>query len=129
MPHEIDIQIGKKFDCLRQIRGLSQAKLGEKIGVKFQQVQKYETGVNRISCSRLWMISRALEQPLASLFEKLEHDAETIKSGSRKSIVLHFGSAEVDRLQREFLKPPPVKRRAVMKLVKSIAAPEAHGWQ
>ena len=61
MPHEIDILVGQRIRAVRRVRGVTQTELAEKVGVKFQQVQKYETGMNRVSCSRLVMIAEALE--------------------------------------------------------------------
>ncbi len=68
MPHPIDIQVGKTIRHRRWALDMSQAELGEKIGVKFQQVQKYELGTNRISASRLWEVSKALDVPISFFF-------------------------------------------------------------
>ena len=66
----VDIYIGARVRDRRIALGLSQDVLGEKLGVSFQQVQKYERGVNRISAARLFEICRALKLPLASMFER-----------------------------------------------------------
>jgi len=71
MAQEIDIVIGQRVRALRRVRGLSQADLGAKIGVQFQQVQKYETGVNRISCSRIQFIADVLDVPVSDFFINL----------------------------------------------------------
>lgn len=68
MTHPIDKHVGQKTRTLRVIRGMTQQQLAEKIGVKFQQVQKYETGANRISSSRLYEIANALEVPIKDFF-------------------------------------------------------------
>ena len=57
---DIDVYIGKKLRYMRELRGLSQETLGEKLGIAFQQIQKYEKGVNRISASRLYLASCSL---------------------------------------------------------------------
>ena len=72
MYHEADVHIGRKLRERRMALGLSQIALGEKLGVSYQQVQKYETGANRISGSRLWEISKILKAPVGSFFEGLE---------------------------------------------------------
>ena len=71
MPRETDIHIGRRLREARLARGLSQGALGKKLGVTFQQVQKYESGANRIGGSRLWDISGILEVPVAYFFEGL----------------------------------------------------------
>lgn len=68
-PDPLDIIVGGNVRRLRAARGLSQERLGEKLGLTFQQVQKYEKGANRISSSRLVKIARALEVHPARLFE------------------------------------------------------------
>lgn len=69
MTHMIDSHVGKKIRYQRWRIGMTQAVLAERIGVKFQQVQKYETGANRISASRLWEAAKALEVPITFFFE------------------------------------------------------------
>lgn len=69
MKHPVDVHVGKKVRHRRWIVGMTQQQLGQHVGIKFQQVQKYETGMNRISASRLWDISVALEVPVAHFFE------------------------------------------------------------
>jgi transcriptional regulator with XRE-family HTH domain len=68
MPHPIDVMVGKRIRLRRVQLGLSQTELGHKLGVTFQQIQKYENGANRVSCSRLYETSVALEVPIAYFF-------------------------------------------------------------
>ncbi len=78
MYHVADVHIGKRVRERRLALGMSQIVLGEELGVSYQQVQKYETGANRISGSRLWEISLILKAPVASFFEGLQDgDAPT----------------------------------------------------
>lgn len=70
----VDAEVGARVRDRRIAIGLSQTDLGEKIGTTFQQVQKYERGVNRISCSRLVAIADALETPAAHFLEGLAAD-------------------------------------------------------
>jgi transcriptional regulator with XRE-family HTH domain len=77
MTHPVDMYVGKRIRHRRWALSMSQAALGEKIGVKFQQVQKYEIGANRISASRLWEVSKALDVPISFFFlpgDQLEQD-------------------------------------------------------
>jgi len=66
----VDAYIGTRMRDERTALGLSQEALGEKLGVSFQQVQKYEKGINRVSAARLFEICRALKIPLSSMFER-----------------------------------------------------------
>ena len=61
MPHPVDVHVGSAIRKLRRDAGMTQQQLAEMVGIKFQQIQKYETGANRVSASRLWEIARALE--------------------------------------------------------------------
>jgi transcriptional regulator with XRE-family HTH domain len=68
MPHPIDVIVGKRIRLRRLQLSLSQTDLGQKLGVAFQQVQKYEKGTNRVSCSRLYDISQILDVPVTYFF-------------------------------------------------------------
>lgn len=72
MPHKIDQHVGKEIRKARKLRGMTQQELADATGVKFQQIQKYETGANRVSASRLWEIANALDVALMSLFPPAE---------------------------------------------------------
>ncbi len=73
MPHPIDLMVGKRIRLRRVQLGLSQTELGQKLGVTFQQVQKYENGTNRVSCSRLYETATALEVPISFFFMDSTH--------------------------------------------------------
>ncbi|MFV1573724.1 helix-turn-helix transcriptional regulator [Phaeobacter sp. JH20_30] len=68
MSHPIDTYAGKQVRQIRLSKGVSQAQLGEQVGVKFQQIQKYETAANRVSASRLYEIAKALDASILSFF-------------------------------------------------------------
>ncbi len=71
-PHPIDIHVGSRVKLRRNMLGISQEKLGEALGLTFQQVQKYERGANRISASRLLEIARVLEVPIAFFYDDVD---------------------------------------------------------
>lgn len=73
-PDPIDVRVGLRVRDLRVRRGLNQSQLGRALGLTFQQVQKYEKGTNRISCSKLVRIAETLSVPAAYFFEGLESD-------------------------------------------------------
>src|ERR1051325_4708248 len=68
-PNPIDVRVGARLRLRRNMLGLSQEKLGEAIGLTFQQVQKYERGANRIGASRLYELSRILDVPVSFFFD------------------------------------------------------------
>ncbi|WP_366655106.1 helix-turn-helix domain-containing protein [Fodinicurvata sp. EGI_FJ10296] len=71
-PHPVDSHVGRRIRQRRMLMGMSQEKLGEAIGLTFQQVQKYERAANRISASKLYDISRALDVPVSFFFEDVD---------------------------------------------------------
>jgi transcriptional regulator with XRE-family HTH domain len=76
MYHKTDVHIGRRMRERRVQMGLSQSELAEGLGISFQQVQKYESGANRISGSRLWDISKLLQVPVGYFFEGLQQTVE-----------------------------------------------------
>lgn len=68
-PHPVDLHVGLRLRGLRKLRRLGQGALAETLGISFQQVQKYETGANRISASKLFEIAEFLEVSIAYFFE------------------------------------------------------------
>ena len=77
MPHPVDVHVGKRIRHRRWLTGMTQQQLAETVGIKFQQIQKYETGANRVSASRLWDIAKALEVDVAFFFEGLSSNGGT----------------------------------------------------
>jgi transcriptional regulator with XRE-family HTH domain len=75
MAHPTDIHIGQRVREKRMALGLSQTALADKLQISFQQVQKYESGANRISGSRLWEMSQVLGEPVSYFFEGLAEDS------------------------------------------------------
>jgi transcriptional regulator with XRE-family HTH domain len=71
MSDEIDLHLGKRMRRRRRLLGLTQQQLAEACGVRFQQIQKYECGANRVSAARLWLIAGALNVPVDYFFEGL----------------------------------------------------------
>ena len=72
MKHPVNIHVGRRVRHCRWMKGMTQQQLGDKVGVKFQQIHKYETGANRISASRMWGIAAALDVPVTFFFDGLE---------------------------------------------------------
>jgi transcriptional regulator with XRE-family HTH domain len=71
MADDIDLHLGKRLRRRRRLLGLTQQQLAETVGVRFQQIQKYECGANKISAARLWRLAQALEVPIAYFYDGL----------------------------------------------------------
>jgi transcriptional regulator with XRE-family HTH domain len=69
--HEIDLHLGRRMRRRRRLLGMTQRQLADVCGVRFQQIQKYECGANRLSAARLWQIAGALDVPVSYFFEGL----------------------------------------------------------
>lgn len=120
MPHQVDVHVGKRVRHRRWLVGMTQQQLAEKVGIKFQQIQKYETGANRISASRLWDIAEALEVPVSFFFEGLE---ETAKDEDQKSGVPAdlMGDKEALDLVRSYYAIPENQRRRLFDLARVLS--------
>ncbi len=79
MTNEIDKHLGKRLRMRRRSLGLTQQQIAEAVGVRFQQIQKYECGANRISAARLWLLAKALQSPVGVFFDEMSEDAETVE--------------------------------------------------
>ena len=71
MKHPVDVHVGKRIRHRRWMVGMTQQQLADSVGIKFQQIQKYETGMNRVSASRLWDVARTLGVQIGFFFEGL----------------------------------------------------------
>lgn len=76
MPHPVDVHVGSRLKELRVMNAISQAELGARLGLTFQQIQKYEKGSNRISSSRLWEMARIFNVTVGYFFEGYENGAK-----------------------------------------------------
>jgi len=127
-PNPIDIHVGGRIRLRRTMLGMSQEKLGEQLGITFQQVQKYEKGTNRVGASRLQNIAAILGVPVAFFFEDAPGDAgdaavDGLGENSSTYVVNFLSSSEGLQLNRAFVKiSDPKVRRRIIDLVKAIAA-------
>ena len=121
MTHPVDIHVGKRIRQQRWILGMTQQQLAEAVGIKFQQIQKYETGANRVSASRLWDIARAMSVPIAFFFEGLEEASETEASPARAALE----SKEAMHLVRAFYAIPEHQRRRLVELARVLGSTDA----
>src|SRR5947209_4325552 len=84
MTNDIDRHLGKRLRQRRRTLGLTQQQIAEAVGVRFQQIQKYECGANRISAARLWLLAKALEAPVGAFFDGIEGEAEASEEDESK---------------------------------------------
>jgi len=119
MKHPVDVHVGKRIRHRRWMVGMTQQQLAEKVGIKFQQIQKYETGMNRVSASRLWDISDALSVPVSFFFEGLTPHEETESAGSLPADIL--GDKEALELVRSYYAIPENQRRRLFELARVLS--------
>ncbi len=117
-PHPIDVHVGGRLRMRRTLLGMSQTTLGEAIGVTFQQMQKYEKGMNRISASRLFDLSRVLDVPVEYFFDDMPAPvAASSPATEKRGRVKEPPSYELD----------PMAKRQTLELVRAyykISDPE-----
>jgi transcriptional regulator with XRE-family HTH domain len=128
-PNPIDVHVGSRVRFRRMLLGMSQEKLGERLGLTFQQIQKYEKGINRIGASRLFDLAQVLGVPVQFFYEEVpaaeppplvsEGFAEKPAEGS---IVEFLRSRDGLELNKAFVRISDAKaRRAIVDLVRSLA--------
>ena len=127
-PNPVDVHVGGRVRMRRILIGLSQEKLGEQLGLTFQQVQKYEKGSNRISASRLWQMARILGVPVAFFFDDIPDTPNESsqpgfgESAGETALMDFLSSTEGFQLNRAFsqIEQPNVRRKLV-ELAKALA--------
>ena len=129
-PNPIDSHVGSRVRLRRMLLGMSQEKLGEQLGLTFQQVQKYEKGVNRIGASRLFDLSQVLGVPIQFFYDEAPNSATAphgMQAGfadrpAETYVVDFLASREGLELNKAFVRiEEPRVRRAIVDLVRSLA--------
>ena len=122
--HPIDTHVGKRVRIRRKILSMSQTKLGDTIGLTFQQIQKYERGANRIGASRLFELSEVLDVPVSYFFDDLPEDLRAL-SGRQQDPSMPsdpLGEPISLELVRAYAKiENPVTRKSLFNLAKALA--------
>jgi transcriptional regulator with XRE-family HTH domain len=132
-PDPVDIHVGARLRQRRALRGLSQEKLAEAVGLTFQQIQKYERGVNRVGASRLHQFGRVLEVPVSYFFDEMPGAAAHAPAAGfaeEKPGFAHDPMARRETLElvRAYYRIGDEKvRRRIFDLVKAIAGPPEGG--
>jgi len=121
MKHPVDVHVGKRVRHRRWMLGMTQQQLAQLVGIKFQQIQKYETGMNRVSASRLWDIAAALDVPVAYFFEGMDQaeGVETATTGPVRGDIL--ADKEALELVRSYYAIPENQRRRLFELARVLS--------
>jgi transcriptional regulator with XRE-family HTH domain len=135
-PSPIDVHVGSRIRLRRTLLGMSQERLGDQLGLTFQQVQKYERGVNRVGASRLFDLARVLDVPISFFFDDMPDNLVGGMGASRRAAGLQEGQdpfGEDAMTRRETLElvrayyriSDPNQRKKVFDLIKALGPVEA----
>ena len=137
-PSPIDVHVGSRIRLRRTLLGMSQERLGEALGLTFQQVQKYERGVNRVGASRLFDLSRVLDVPISFFFDDMPESLASTYGGQAARRSTGFSEAqdsfsddalnrrETLELVRAYYRiTEPAVRKRVFELIKSMGPTES----
>jgi transcriptional regulator with XRE-family HTH domain len=117
MKHPVDAHVGKRIRHRRWMVGMTQQQLADKVGIKFQQIQKYETGMNRVSASRLWDIAESLGVAISFFFEGLAEN----QVGSAYATGDMMSDKEALELVRSYYAIPEAQRRRLFDLARVLS--------
>jgi len=118
--NRIDVHLGKRLRRRRRLLGLTQQQLAGACGVRFQQIQKYECGANRISAARLWQLSEALEVPVGYFYDGLSDVAQREADSESEASGEMFARKETLDLIRAYYQLGERPRRRLLDLAKSL---------
>lgn len=119
MKHPVDVHVGKRIRHRRWVSGTTQQQLADQVGIKFQQIQKYETGMNRVSASRLWDIAHTLNVDVAFFFEGLDSALLRDEKGAMPTDLL--ADKEALDLLRSYYAIPENQRRRLFDLARVLS--------
>jgi transcriptional regulator with XRE-family HTH domain len=120
MGNDIEVHLGKRLRWRRRLLGLTQQQLAGACGVRFQQIQKYECGANRISAARLWQLSEALEVPVGYFYDGLSEDQQPLQANDPEPRGEMFARKETLDLIRAYYQLSERPRRRLLDLAKSL---------
>lgn len=120
MATDIDLHLGRRLRRRRRLLGLTQQQLALKVGIRFQQIQKYECGANRISAARLWELAEALETPVSYFYDGLAEALERKEAAANGD---SFSRKETLDLIQAYYQLEEHPRRRLLDLAKSLNAP------
>ncbi|EGF91138.1 Cro/Cl family transcriptional regulator [Asticcacaulis sp. AC460] len=119
MATDIDLHLGKRLRRRRRLLGLTQQQLALAVGIRFQQIQKYECGANRISAARLFQLAKALETPINYFYDGLSDEKTEVAAVNNEGIEVFSRKETLDLIQAYYrLSERP--RRRLLDLAKSL---------
>jgi transcriptional regulator with XRE-family HTH domain len=118
MATDIDLHLGRRLRRRRRLLGLTQQQLADQVGIRFQQIQKYECGANRISAARLWQLAEALESPVSYFYDGLDDVVENGGSSGRGGEM--YSRKETLDLIQAYYQLDERPRRRLLDLAKSL---------
>jgi transcriptional regulator with XRE-family HTH domain len=119
----VDAHVGSRVRLRRQMIGMSQEKLGDILGITFQQVQKYEKGSNRVSASRLHHMSKALGVTIQYFFDELPEESGQggfAEGSGGPNVMQSMASLEGVQLLKAFAEATPAKRKLIVSVARTI---------
>jgi transcriptional regulator with XRE-family HTH domain len=119
MSNDIDVYLGKRLRRRRRMLGLTQQQLAGAVGVRFQQIQKYECGANRISAARLWQLAEALEVPVGYFYDGLSEHARQEAAMDTDGCEMFTRKETLDLVRAYYLLGERPRRR-LLDLAKSL---------
>ena len=129
-PQNLDVHVGKRIRMRRSLLGVSQEKLAEAVGITFQQIQKYERGVNRVSASRLFHIGEVLDAPVSYFYAeyggpKSRYASGGLSDGDQEAFAaggddLLYNKETADLLRAFYSLEDESKRKELLKIIKSM---------
>ena len=130
-PNEMDIHVGQRLKVRRSLLGMSQEKLAEAAGITFQQIQKYERGMNRISAGRLFDFSNVLDVPVSYFFEQFQNPIQSSQyshglsdnnqEGFDKGDDIMSRKETIDLVRTYYSVKDEDARKDILKFIKSMA--------
>lgn len=127
MKHPVDAFVGKRIRQRRWMVGVTQQQLADKVGIKFQQIQKYETGMNRVSASRLWDIAQVLGVEIAYFFDGIGQGEDRVEDAPSAPALAPFAiddifaEREALELVRSYYAIPEAQRRRLFELARVLS--------
>ena len=127
-PDSVDVHVGQRLRVRRSLLGMSQEKLSDAIGLTFQQIQKYERGVNRISAGRLFQFSKILDVPIAYFYDQIDGESTTANYGLSDNEQEAFGGEgdimqtkeTIELVRAYYAVEDPAKRKEMLRFIKAM---------
>ena len=113
-PNPVDVHVGSRIRLRRRVLNLTQLQLSDLLGITFQQVQKYEKGLNRVSASSMWDISRVLEVPMDFFFEDMEKETAL---QSPRMLRLNLTADNALSQEPQIMNDDPMNKKETLKLI------------